>query len=804
MTEIKKPTDLEGIYAFRDPKAEIQKRMGEDSALLSFQENNPLAAYSLQDTDILAGLNEVQSQIGVTDIDAMINEYSTYDETISENKNIISTQYSQNYSYDNSQLASLETTKSNLESDITKNQSDLASILNGSHPQIAQAQSEVNSAQEAYSKAIDESQNPQIIALKEQIEENTLNIGEQESIIAFCETQIADTKTQISQQESTIASLESEISSYDSQISSLQSALSSCENSAQKSKLQSRISNLQSLKGNAQARKTNEQTILDTLKNKLSALEEQKPKEEATLEQLKTTRQELENQVVQVKDEAINSALSALQTARENLDSTKESLISQISGAITSTNSELQSVENQIAQLKEELFKQEQEEQNQQSIEQQSDTIQSSVYPTTSSGRSKSPASNAISSSKAGNEVSQQQLEENLNTTKKDLETKIKNLLSALNWESQGAVFEARSTKDAEFDKFYSELSKTNPSLANQIKEAKTNMDSKEQALDKIEAQLLPYENQINELQGQIDAVDIQISALLEAQSQLEGVDESELDSEQKADLKEKRASIQEKIKELNEQKDELNEQIKAIKESDEYKQLSNEKQIAQSEYNNAKREYDTAMSKAESSSAKESYQKSFDNYNNTKQNALGEVQSAQTQVSELSKTVETSKASSLAKEYKFSSNDAQEILDFAQSFIGCNEADGSANKFLNGGSSASTPWCAAFVQYVLQNSGGYEDTADWYKNIDNKWYCPNIANAAQSAGAVVDQAEAQPGDIVLFYNDSKGRYAHVGIVKSIDADGTVHTIEGNTSNQVAERTYAKGQRKMTFCKTAA
>ena len=43
------------------------------------------------------------------------------------------------------------------------------------------------------------------------------------------------------------------------------------------------------------------------------------------------------------------------------------------------------------------------------------------------------------------------------------------------------------------------------------------------------------------------------------------------------------------------------------------------------------------------------------------------------------------------------------------------------------------------------------EQLPDWYKDIENKWYCPNIDNAAEKAGAVINGDEAKAGDIVLF-----------------------------------------------------
>jgi surface antigen len=40
------------------------------------------------------------------------------------------------------------------------------------------------------------------------------------------------------------------------------------------------------------------------------------------------------------------------------------------------------------------------------------------------------------------------------------------------------------------------------------------------------------------------------------------------------------------------------------------------------------------------------------------------------------------------------------------------------------------------------------------------------------------------PGDLIVW----SGR--HVGIVESVDPDGSIHTIEGNSSNAVSRRTY--------------
>jgi surface antigen len=48
---------------------------------------------------------------------------------------------------------------------------------------------------------------------------------------------------------------------------------------------------------------------------------------------------------------------------------------------------------------------------------------------------------------------------------------------------------------------------------------------------------------------------------------------------------------------------------------------------------------------------------------------------------------------------------------------------------------------------------------------------------------------------LIIFKN---GGRSHVGVVESIGADGRINTIEGNTSNKVARRSYSANDRTIT------
>lgn len=97
--------------------------------------------------------------------------------------------------------------------------------------------------------------------------------------------------------------------------------------------------------------------------------------------------------------------------------------------------------------------------------------------------------------------------------------------------------------------------------------------------------------------------------------------------------------------------------------------------------------------------------------------------------------------------------------------------------------------WCDMFVDWCfLQLCGGDPDVAQ-------KIICqsgPYGAGCKFSAQYYKNQgrfhtSNPKPGDQIFFNN-----YAHTGIVEKI-VGNVVHTIEGNTSNQVARRTYTLG-----------
>lgn len=130
----------------------------------------------------------------------------------------------------------------------------------------------------------------------------------------------------------------------------------------------------------------------------------------------------------------------------------------------------------------------------------------------------------------------------------------------------------------------------------------------------------------------------------------------------------------------------------------------------------------------------------------------------------------------------------AGQVLDVARGELGTREDSSGRVKYaawydpkLNG-----QAWCAMFACWVFDRAGGgtlipraaYTPTF-WQWFVDRKQ----------------GDRQPRPGDLV-FYNwpDSINRVQHVGIVEAVNPDGTITTIEGNTtSGQAGDQSHGGG-----------
>jgi hypothetical protein len=96
-------------------------------------------------------------------------------------------------------------------------------------------------------------------------------------------------------------------------------------------------------------------------------------------------------------------------------------------------------------------------------------------------------------------------------------------------------------------------------------------------------------------------------------------------------------------------------------------------------------------------------------------------------------------------------------------------------------------PWCAYFTSWAARQAGvPLGDNGQGFGRVDDVYaWAQKAGKAIPNTGADV---KPQPGDLIVWDE-------HIGVVDHVDGDGTIHTIEGNSSDQVSERTYAPGER---------
>jgi hypothetical protein len=90
-------------------------------------------------------------------------------------------------------------------------------------------------------------------------------------------------------------------------------------------------------------------------------------------------------------------------------------------------------------------------------------------------------------------------------------------------------------------------------------------------------------------------------------------------------------------------------------------------------------------------------------------------------------------------------------------------------------------PWCAYFVSWAARQGGvPLGESGQGFGSV------PALSAWAQRTGRFTPAAGAtpSPGDLIVWGGE------HVGIVESLDPDGSIHTIEGNSANAVTRRSH--------------
>ncbi len=131
----------------------------------------------------------------------------------------------------------------------------------------------------------------------------------------------------------------------------------------------------------------------------------------------------------------------------------------------------------------------------------------------------------------------------------------------------------------------------------------------------------------------------------------------------------------------------------------------------------------------------------------------------------------------------------AESFVDFALAYKGNGASEMSEIMRGAGATFNDGNWCADFVSFMLEQSYGENIPGDALDEITNRSTCCGYASWAENEDILMDErrgeydkSQVKAGDLILYNDYETGEWYHIGIVASVDKDGTIHTIEGNTN----------------------
>ena len=126
--------------------------------------------------------------------------------------------------------------------------------------------------------------------------------------------------------------------------------------------------------------------------------------------------------------------------------------------------------------------------------------------------------------------------------------------------------------------------------------------------------------------------------------------------------------------------------------------------------------------------------------------------------------------------------NYAERIIDVALSQIGYVEGRNNDTKYGSWYNMNHNEWCAMFVSWVANEAGITTTIIPKYASVSwgKEWF------ENQGLFKYKNNYTPKPGDIIFFLSNGA---SHTGIVVKVEGQ-RVYTIEGNTSDKVAERNY--------------
>ena len=132
------------------------------------------------------------------------------------------------------------------------------------------------------------------------------------------------------------------------------------------------------------------------------------------------------------------------------------------------------------------------------------------------------------------------------------------------------------------------------------------------------------------------------------------------------------------------------------------------------------------------------------------------------------------------AKKRESGSTLGSKALKVGRSFVGTKENPPGSNRVMfSEWYGIIGPWCMMFVTYCFVQAGSKA-----FKKGERWAYCPLAVDAARAGkgASIVGRGQERSGDVVFFSWRHDGVANHVGILITANKNGTILTLEGNTS----------------------
>lgn len=315
---------------------------------------------------------------------------------------------------------------------------------------------------------------------------------------------------------------------------------------------------------------------------------------------------------------------------------------------------------------------------------------------------------------------------------------------------------------------------------------------NKEKEQAKYEKKIAQKEEKINSLDSEITSLNSNLEQYKDSLSALpsekteENKDNWDNIQATRSELKEKISSTEDSIKEKKEEK-KSEESSKEIAEGTLDIVKENLKKL-EDEREKIEKEIEKVCSDATKEALK-AVQEARENVETVKtqevSSAQEDLKTANEELQEVEKEINELQQKQIKMEYSMT-GDGQAVADFLMDLVtdeNGNMVPINATQMQQAMTAAGCrfdagAWCGDFVAYALQQVYGDDVPGDYINTCSNTAYVPTIREWGANKGLLTDDSsQVQPGDIIVYGEQ------HVGLVVSVNSDGTVNTVEGNTSN---------------------